>query len=285
LFYWHEALPFTPPNVLVSMAVAALLLLWLQFYRGEYESARLSRTLAVAGLVLLGVKVIASVSLPDVQWIRQNLKSPAISLARAVYSLDYSLDNNIQAPLKGTPAATFNAFVRGQQPLPSKVVVMLVESWGERSDSLKQMGSSIQGERLRIVGSGFTTYHGSTLSGEFRELCSRYLSPSDELKNEAFRLDCAPTFLQRQGYRTSGLHGYQKEFYARGALWDRFGLSDRLFRGDLQDLERCPGPFEGICDTALIKRGIAVLDRDAGPSFVYMLTLSSHEPLSPSALM
>jgi hypothetical protein len=282
LFYWHEALPFTPTNVLVSLAVVTLLLLWLQFYRSaQYQSIRLSRAVAVTGVILFGVKAIAGLGLIDLNWIRQNLKSPAIGLMRTVYYMNHGPE----APVNGTPAVTFNAFVRVQQPLPPKIIFMLVESWGEKPDSLKQMGTSIQSERLRILDSGFTTYRGSTLSGEFRELCSKYLSPSDELKNESSSLDCAPTFLRRQGYRTLGLHGYQKAFYARGTFWNRFGITDKLFTDDLQGLKQCPGAFEGICDTALIKLGIDLLNHDTGLSFVYMLTLSGHEPLSPNALM
>lgn len=282
LFYWHEALPFSPPSVLVMLAVVTLLLLWVQFYRAaDYRSAWFSRMLALTGLILLGVKAIAGFGLLDAKWSRQNLKSPAIGMVRTAYYMN----DHAQAPVHGTPTATFNTFVRDRQPLPPKIVLMLVESWAEKPDALKQMGASIQNERLRIVDSGFTTYRGSTLSGEFRELCTEYLAPSDELKEDSSGFNCAPAFLQRQGYRTWGLHGYLKAFYARGTLWKRFGISDRLFSEDLKSLERCPGAFEGTCDTALIKGGIDLLDRDAGPSFVYMLTLSGHEPLSPSALV
>jgi len=281
-FYWNEALPFTPTKVVVSVAVVSLLLLWLQFHRGaQYQSIRFSRAVALIGVILFAVKASAGIGLTDYGWIRQNLKSPALGLMRTVFYMS----SGSQAPVNGTPALTFNAFVRGKQPLPPKVVVMLVESWGERPETLKQMGSSLQSGRLRMLDSGFTTYRGSTLSGEFRELCSQYLSPSDDLKNGDFRLDCAPAFLQRQGYRTFGLHGYQKAFYARNTFWNRFGIADRLFNDNLPGLEQCPGTFEGICDTALIKRGIDLLNRDSGLSFVYMLTLSGHEPLVQSALI
>jgi hypothetical protein len=281
-FYWREALPFAPPNVLASLAVVASLLFWLQLYRGAgYKSIRFSRALMLMGLALLGLKAIAALGFLDAKWVRQNLKSPAIGLARTVHYVNESSG----APVFGTPSQTFNTFVRGQDSLPTKIVVMLVESWGERPDSLKQMGSAIQSERLRILSSGFTTYHGATLSGEFRELCSKYVLPSDELKNEDPRFDCAPTFLSRQGYRTWGLHGYQKEFYARDTLWNRFGITNKLFNENLHGLQLCPGAFEGVCDTALIHGGIELLDRDPGPSLVYMLTLSSHEPLLQSALV
>lgn len=282
LFYLNEALPFTPINVLANLAIVAVLVVCLQFYRGvQYKSSRFSQAMVLTGLVLLGMKTIAGLGLVDATWVRQNLKSPAVALARSLVHMHGSRE----APINGTPASTFNAFIRRAPPLPPKIVLMLVESWGERPATLRQIGATVQSRHLQLIGSGFTTYRGSTLSGEFRELCSRYLSPSDELKNESVRFDCAPAFLRGQGYRTFGLHGYQKEFYARSTFWDRFGIANQLFTHDLPGLERCPGAFEGICDTALIERGIALLNRDAGPSFVYMLTLTGHEPLDPGVLL
>lgn len=282
LFYLHEALPFAPINVPISLTVVALLVVGLQFFGvAHYQSIRFSRVMVFIGLILLGVKAIASLGLVDATWVRQNLKSPALGLVRTLVQMHSSPE----APINGTPGATFNAFIRSPSPLPPKIVLMLIESWGERPDTLRQISVNLQGRRLQLIGSGFTTYLGSTLSGEFRELCSRYLLPSGGLKDESVQLDCAPAFLRDRGYRTFGLHGYQKAFYARSIFWNRFGISDQLFSDDLRGLERCSGAFEGICDNALIKRGIGLLHRDEGPSFVYMLTLTGHEPLDPSSLV
>jgi hypothetical protein len=282
LFYLHEALPFSPPSVLVSLAMGVSVLFWLLFYRDTSpKSIGMARTMVLAGLVLLVLKSLAGAGLEELQWIKQHVRSPIAALGR---TLNHA-KRDLSAPEKAVPQVTFNAFIRDQLALPPKIVVMLVESWGERADSLKQMGTDMQSERLRVLKSGLTTYRGSTLSGEFRELCSRYLVPTDELKDKGSGLDCAPAFLERQGYKTWGLHGYQRAFYARSTFWDRFGIDNEMFTEDLPGLERCLGAFEGTCDTALIKRGIDVLGSEAGRSFVYLLTLSSHEPLPPSALM
>jgi hypothetical protein len=280
LFYAREALPFSPASVLVSLAVVVLFLFWFVFYRGTaHQSESLSRTIFLFGLLLLVLKSLSVAGWVQIPWVEQ-IRSPMIGVGRMLFSMK----NDPAATVNAAPGATFNSFVRAQQTLPPKIVVMIVESWGERADALKQISSGIENEKFRVLTSGFTTYRGSTLSGEFRELCSKYLMPTDELKGGTSDLDCAPEFLHRQGYKISGLHGYERSFYARATFWNRFGITNKFFREDLPGLEHCPGPFDGTCDTALVKRGIEVLDREVGPNVVYLLTLSSHEPLEPIAL-
>jgi phosphoglycerol transferase MdoB-like AlkP superfamily enzyme len=161
---------------------------------------------------------------------------------------------------------------------------MLVESWGEKADTLDAMGRDIRTQGFQRVFYGFTSYRGATLSGEFRELCGRYVQLTDGLVQAAKDLECAPQYLSNKGYQTIGVHGYQASFYARDTFWARFGIKNQIFADKLRDQSQCAGAFPGVCDENLIRKSLDVLDGAAKPAFVYILTLSSHEPLDPAAL-
>jgi phosphoglycerol transferase MdoB-like AlkP superfamily enzyme len=161
---------------------------------------------------------------------------------------------------------------------------MLVESWGETRDGLAAIAGEIQNRGFQTVKYGFASYRGATLSGEFRELCAKYVQPSDGLLDEVANLHCAPRYLRDRGYQVMGVHGYQASFYARSTFWTRFGIDNQVFGDKFESQPTCPGPFPGVCDENLIRTSIDMLDNSAKPSFVYMLTLSSHEPLDPRAL-
>ncbi len=279
-FYLREALPFSPTSVLVSLGVVSLFLIWFLLYRTRrHESVLLARMMLVSGVVLLALKSLSSVGMLQVAWIQDYVRSPVLGFGRMVVEMRH----DIQTPVNEAYGATFYSYVRAQPALPPKIVLMVVESWGETASAVERMASEIRSTRRQVLSSGLTTYRGSTLSGEFRELCAKDLMPTGELTNVSPRFECAPVLLQRKGYQVTGLHGYKRFFYARDTFWKRFGISHAEFREDLIDLVQCPGPFEGVCDSALVKRGTELLDKD-GKRFIYMLSLSSHEPVAPSAL-
>jgi hypothetical protein len=281
-FYLHEALPFCPPSVLASMLVAVLALSWFSTSRTTARLPRaLSLTLVGAAFVLLAFKLAVVAVAGQPAALQKRIKSQVVTVGRMGWA---TLFRPPPSTVRGTPQVTFNGFMRGQPELPAKLILMVVESWGERPAELERIAAEIAGARVRVVGSGFTTYRGATLSGEFRELCSQYVAPTDVLKKGQAGIDCAPGRLAGKGYKAIGLHGYQKGFYARATFWQRFGIPEGIFREELTGMEQCVGPFEGVCDESLVRRGVELLGRDEGKRLVYMLTLSSHEPLDRRVL-
>jgi hypothetical protein len=280
-FYLREALPFSPVSVLFSLAAAVLFLTCFLLYRTDrYGSVLLSRAMLLSGLLLLALKSMSTLGVLQIHWVQDYVRSPVLGFSRMLAEMRH----DPEAPANEAYGSTFSSFVRTQPALPPKVLLMVVESWGETAASLQNMADAMRSERLKVIGSGLTTYRGSTLSGEFRELCGKDLMPTADVKDTSSGFDCVPALLQRKGYQVTGVHGYKRFFYARGTFWTRFGISQAEFQEDLTGLAQCPGPFEGTCDTAVVKRGIDLLDRE-GERFVYLLTLSSHEPIAPSALL
>jgi hypothetical protein len=282
LFYIREALPFTPKFILWALLLATLILIWFASRRHLYQGlGRANSWIFVIGAVLFAIKaILVSDAVHSTFW-RQHLGSPVMSNVRM--TLD-NIKRNKKGATIGTPESTFNSYVKHDNALPSRIVLMVVESWGETSDGLVKIADDISSQGFQIRKYGFTAYRGSTLSGEFRELCSEYVQPSGDLIDNVGQLNCAPKLLSSKQYDVIGIHGYRKLFYARGTFWERFGLTKQVFREEMNHLPECPGPFPAVCDENLISYGVDILDAAQKPLFLYMLTVSSHEPVEEPAL-
>lgn len=119
-------------------------------------------------------------------------------------------------------------------------------------------------------------FNGSTTSAELRELCSYHGSYQALLSGRD--PECLPRRLQADGFRTIGLHGFSGHMFDRNLWWRSLGLQQEFFAEQLSTLPRCGGAFAGICDTDVIHRAFAELAKER--TFVYVLTLNSHLPLS-----
>jgi hypothetical protein len=282
LFYIREALPYTPRLVLCMIGLALVLLVWFMLASNISEKMGYRRAWVFSlGILLFFVKVLAATGVVQEPSFRHHIRSPVLGSAHLLFE---SITASSNSAAVVTPENTFYSFIQRDKPLPPRVVFMLVESWGETADALGTMARDINSQGFQSVKYGFTTYRGSTLSGEFRELCAMYVQPSNALMDDMENIHCAPQYLHDKGYQVAGLHGYQSSFYARGTFWTRFGIDNQVFRSRLQGEPQCPGPFPGVCDENLIRSGIDMLDATIKPAFVYMLTLSSHEPLDPAVL-
>jgi hypothetical protein len=282
LFYLHLALPSTPKFVLAGLGFAVVLLIWFSCVSDTPQTKRRWHVWAFSvGVILLVAKVLVLMGVIYAPVVHQDIKSPIMGNAHLLLS---NVGTNSSKTSVETPENTFYSFIKKQSAPPARVVLMLVESWGEKQDSLAAMAGDIQSQGFQIVKYGFTFYRGSTLSGEFRELCSKYVQPSDELLDEMKNLRCAPQYLYDKGYQVTGVHGYHASFYARSTFWARFGIKNQVFNQSFQDEPQCPGPFPGVCDESLIRKSIDILDSAVKPAFVYILTLSSHEPIDPAAM-
>ena len=284
LFYLHEALPFTPKFVLGGLGITVILLIWFSLLPNISQKLGgwYAWTFAV-GVIVFVVKISAALGIVYAPTIRQHIASPLLANAHLLFAAARANPNKT-GTVAESPESTFYSFVKQQELLPSQVVLMLVESWGERHDTLAAMADDIRNQGFQIKKFGFTSYRGSTLSGEFRELCSKYVQPSDGIMDEVQNMRCAPQYLFDKGYQTIGVHGYQGSFYARNTFWKRFGIKNKVFGDKLQSQPQCPGPFPAVCDENLIQFGIDMLNNSIDPVFLYILTISSHEPVDPAAL-
>lgn len=280
-FYLDVVSQSSPAMVVLGLACLLLLLAVYVFSGSAKPASPASRHFQlIAGSGLLILKLILVLGAPTSNSWRQALVTPAHQSAKVITQSISGGEHGSSGPITGP---TFFSFIRRQPAPPPKVVLMLVESWGESAVSLRQIANGLREHRIEIVEAGFSDYQGATLQGEFRELCSQNIPLRGDLLLSDLKSECAPAYFARKGYRVVGMHGFKKEFYSRDLIWKKLGTQERYFYDSLKELERCFGPFTGVCDNDLIRHGTRLVS-GAEKTFLYLLTLSSHEPL-PSQLV
>lgn len=88
-----------------------------------------------------------------------------------------------------------------------------------------------------------------------------------------------PQRFKNNGLQTWYMHGYNGDFYERGANYAKFGFDSLLFLPELSErgLAKCNYSFPGICDSAAMLF-IDSLLTDSIPKFIYWTTLDAHPP-------
>jgi hypothetical protein len=163
---------------------------------------------------------------------------------------------------------------------PSRVLFVVLESWGEAPNALSEFVRQIEQISSRVLTSGYREFRGSTLPGELRELCGATPSLSKITEDLG---DCLPARLARAGYVATAYHGYEGFFYMRDIVYPRLGFESSYFLSELRFLQQCDGAFAGVCDDVLVDYAIDAMFREER-AFTYVLSLSAHEPASRSAL-
>jgi len=281
-FFVSEALLYSPPTVLVEVLAFVLVLGLMIFYIPKNSSNKmLSLVIPALGLVFVLLKALSLQFDTLQQYTGISVRSSVVTDVRAA-----SEGFPIKAAAKNDEMSVGQSYFNKKklQPVASvNEVLMLVESWGEKSGTLESMVGEINRSGIKVAQYGFVPYSGSTLNAEFRELCSKNVTLTGSVSDTESPLLCAPSYLKERGYRVFGFHGYSGRFYARNIMWKRFGIESRNFLNDASGRDSCRGIFVGSCDSSLIKAGLDNLD-DRTPTFVYLLTLSSHEPVWQSLL-
>jgi hypothetical protein len=283
-FVTVDTLPWSPGHLAVGLFAVAAFLAPLPAAVGR---ARPVHVLALAAACAIVFK--ASPLAEALPRAGAHLRSPALrtgfDFADGIRGAVLDATGRRPAPVAAaaTPEHTFDHAVGALPAPPPKLFLMVVESWSETPEGLKAVTSALAGAGVTVRDSGYTPYQGSTLPGELRELCSRYVSLGGFAPGGAATRDCLPSRLRASGYETVAVHGYVPAFYLRGSIWRDLGFEHRYFRDAIAHERVCAGPFPGVCDSDAISWS---LDRLAAPGkrLVYLLTLSSHEPvLAPDA--
>lgn len=166
------------------------------------------------------------------------------------------------------------------EAVPPKILMVMLESWGETPEGLQQLKTWLVNESVTVLHHGYTPYRGSTLPGEVRELCGRQI----DFREIGFSGEgCLPRNLKEQGFHTTAYHGYEGFFYYRNVIYPALGFKDISFRPQLNARAQCSGAFQGACDDAVVDTAIRQLFLP-GNQFVYVMSLTAHEPVSAKTL-
>lgn len=184
--------------------------------------------------------------------------------------------------LKPTPYAQatkpWSQAIEHQQPLNKKLLLIIVESWGQplneaaQEDILKNLKAKTTD--LDFFNQGSMPFRGFTVEGELRELCQLHPETVDLFQIKTGFQNCLPHKLNDLGYETTSFHGGGSTIYGRKEWYPKAGFKNDLFQEDFNLPTKCIA-FDGACDWDIIPfiKQSFVQDKKL---FRYWLTLTSH---------
>lgn len=269
--------PFFPIKLQVYLALMLLVLILLAWVVQTLARKKTARGFAVFILFLIPLA-------QGMEWATQ--KNMLGSAAYAIWNDQQWAFKLVRDNPPGTaftplsPIAEIEAAVGNAVQARHPIVWVLVESYGVFNDAQlrKQLDDRLLTAAVRAqysVVRGERPFEGSTINGEFRDLCNQ------RLRNILFSETpggCLPARLKASGYRTTAFHGNDPRFYRRKFWYPRIGFD---VIEDVHSLSKrggalCGGGWDGYCDLDLLDQ-VARIDQ-AVPRFDYVLTLNSHTP-------
>lgn len=164
-----------------------------------------------------------------------------------------------------------------------KVLLIVVESWGlARNAAENQFWQDLWTSPAWRQEGGGLSFQGSTMKGEFRELCG-FLPDSLYIDAIPDAAKCWPNALREQGWRTQSFHGASAKMYRREHWYPIVGFEQSYFLPQLLNGSVMCANVPGVCDYSIAPRVVQTLRGD-GKQFTYWLTLNSHTPYSESDL-
>lgn len=199
------------------------------------------------------------------------------------YLADVLVNNNYQQPFLPLPITDSHEAINQAISRREDIVLVVVESMGQFMDpiiqsQLDRVLSTTDVLQRYQVSKSLHNFNGSTIHGEFRELCN------SSLQNIFFSsppADCLPVKLSNMGYETEAIHGNDAHFYRRSTWYPGVGfqrVTDLKLLPDI-DKNRCGGTWDGYCDIDLLMLARAK-STTSSPKFTYILTLNTHLPAS-----
>ncbi len=179
------------------------------------------------------------------------------------------------------------SLIPNEQAQPN-VVLVLVESMGKADAPDRDYLSVFHRPSLLSryqVEFGDTPFNGSTVSGEYRELCGLRSGARIGMPELSHREECLPEIYNRKGYETEGIHGYQGSMFGRESWYAKLGFQRSEFLEQLRDvpgMHICEGTFPGICDTDVAHYVGSELKRPGKKKFIHWITLNTHLPIARS---
>lgn len=214
----------------------------------------------------------------------------AIAAVLAFAAVDYSVTwysegsyGNVASPDAPFDSATSNSGLLALADGKTDVMVVLVEAMGDPknpvlSDRLESIWYNPKMRERYDMTSGTAPFHGSTTSGELRELCLGWKRYGDIATSQP---NCLPNMLKEKGYTTASFHAFEHSFFDRSRWYPLIGFDHITFGESMAKAGAtfCGGVWVGICDTEVPRFITAQRKKTKGPMFTYWLTLNSHLPV------
>lgn len=207
------------------------------------------------------------------------LDSRLMRQSMAFYEEGYAPDVGMFRPIEPKQSAISRLGELGQgAAMPDKLLLIVVESWGlAHGEAENQFWRDLwRAPGLRQLDAGVVHSLGSTLQGEFRELCG--MQPQTlRIDDVPHAEDCLPSRLRAQGWQTQAFHGASPRMYMRSDWYPQVGFEHLYFLPELMAGGKLCANVPGTCDHSIAERVVQTL-REPGRQFSYWMTLNSHTP-------
>jgi hypothetical protein len=290
----------------IAIAVSAALAAWSTLIvkvAGAKNKVPSRSTVVVVSVALIFVMVGFDVASGSNRAFHIRDSQPAIKLANAA---SFTVARNLLVEtLSRSPQAVFQPVESATHPLlhelrsavagsssgrqDHNIVLVLVESYGLLLDAASAARLALPFRdndltRRFSVTTGEVTFNGSTVAGEFRELCGLEVGVEDHPDDLS---KCLPALLKQRGYETASFHGFTSHMFDRGTWYPHLGFKESTFLEQMAQepgMQRCPGIFPGICDADVLRQiGDRLVRHPEKLQFIYWVTLNSHLPAERSA--
>ena len=289
-------LPFAlvAKNVVLLATIGFLIVaLWRQLLAGTV--LRSNRRVAVALLLFtVSLKGIDTLNGSNSYFrLRESFAGPnlvaesIIGTARSIGLMFRPAVPNVPIESASSPLLSRATLVATEADEPN-VVLILVESMGDAPTPDRNYLDVFERPTLAdryLVEVGRVPFVGSTVAGEYRELCG--LTSGTRIRNEelSHREGCLPEIYNKKGYETEGIHGYQGRMFARKVWYPSLGFQKLTFLEQLRSnpqMHVCGGAFPGICDTDIARYIGTRLKQPGKKKFIHWMTLNTHLPVERS---
>lgn len=172
----------------------------------------------------------------------------------------------------------------GRTAMPEKLLLVVVESWGLTHNPVEnQFWRELwHASDFLQLDTGSVHSQGSTLQGEFRELCG-LIPQTLRIEDVPHAADCLPNRLRAQGWQTRAFNGASPRMYRNGNWYPQIGFAQRYFLPELMLEGKLCANMPGICDYSIADKVVQTLHEE-GRQFSYWMTLNSHTPYKRSDL-
>lgn len=303
-FWLREVLHWPTRMLVVGGLAAGLLLAAMIWFVRRYRLMRTNRraatmvalTLAVTLVLLDWINGTSSRAIGDANLFSANLASSPAYLIAAATRETISGTPATFTPLPLEASAT-GRYVLGQLPagntnggdmktllaqaqLPGKILLIVAESLSVRADDpdmLRWRRPFAAVTNRYTIEAGKLDWSGSTLRGEFRELC---WTAKDGIHIGEVP-DSLPKILAGMGYETVFVHGFFSGMYDRKIIHPRLGFARLIFLEEFQ--QQMDQPLAGTLFSGARDSYTAEVVRQTfhqpGRQFIEWLTLSAHVPI------
>lgn len=230
----------------------------------------LARELVVKGLFSKGDVIRGSIE-PSLY--------PAVDPSRYIASTDrhYPL---IKIPKEQNRDSSF--LPEGKQP---NIVLILMESVRAKESGAygAKLSFTPAFDQLAQQGQLYTNFYANgtqTVRAELSLLCSFYPNFTGTpiyMKRPKLKLSSLPGILKEDGYRTMWISGFKASYANKNGFLKKHGIED-LYDGSELDPDSTEKIGWGYSDQAIFSYAESILDKQEGPFFAEIMTLSNHWP-------